>query len=219
MPRSCAPSRARNSCWGRKSRPLRSVLRTIAMSTIAARSIAGPRRCIWRCSRPTLGRAMKSLPFDDVRRDHRRDAVQRRQAGLRRRRSGHLDDGSGPDRGRDHAANEGDPACPSARADGRHGSDHGDRPPTRARRHRGRGAGSRRRIQGTARRVDRRFRLLQLLSRQEPRSAMAKAARLSPISRTSRDEFRCFAIGDRKPNTITSSPATITAWTAFRARC
>ncbi len=26
---------------------------------------------------------------------------------------GHLDDESGPDRSRDHAANEGDPACPS----------------------------------------------------------------------------------------------------------
>ena len=96
--------------------------------------------------------------------------LQRRKAGLRRRRSRHLDDESGLDRGCDHAANQGDPAGPSARPDGRHGSDHGDRPPPRARRHRGRGAGAWRRIQGPSRRIDRRSRLLQLLSRQEPRS-------------------------------------------------
>ena len=47
----------------------------------------------------------------------------------------------------------------------------------------------------------------------------ARAGRWLPTTQTSHDEFRCSVIGGRNPNTITLSPATISAWTAFRAPC
>ena len=57
------------------------------------------------------------------------------------------------DRGRDHAAHQGDPAGAPLRPAGRHGSDPGDRAAAQPDRHRGRGPGARRRVQGPARRA------------------------------------------------------------------
>ena len=122
------------------------------------------------------------------------------------------------DRGCDHAANEGDLAGPSAWPDGGHGSDYGDRPPPWSRRHRGRSAGARRRIQGPARRLDRRSRLLQLLSRQESRCLWRGRSGRDQRARPRTNGFHCCGIGGRKPNTIMSLPVTIIAWTASRAR-
>ena len=60
MPRLRGSSTAPNLFWGRTSPPLRIALQPIATLITAARSIAGPRRCILRCSRPDIG------PGDEV---------------------------------------------------------------------------------------------------------------------------------------------------------
>ena len=79
-----------------------------------------------------------------VRRDRERDPLHRRDAGLRRHRARHVPHRREEDRGRDHAADQGDLPGPPLRARGRHGHDPGDRRPPRAGRRRGRLPGPRR---------------------------------------------------------------------------
>ena len=104
-----------------------------------------------------------------VRRHRRGHRVQRRDARVRGRRARLLDDGSGADRARHHAEDQGHHPGPPVWPARRHGSDPRDRAAAQPEGDRGRLPVARLGIQGPALRLDGRSRLLQLLSGQEPR--------------------------------------------------
>ena len=170
---------------GRRSRGVRARVR----SAIAAPSTRWPStparaRCIWRCSPPASARATKSSPCRSPSSRPSRPSASRRPAGIRRHRSASRHHGPGAARGRDHATDQGDHAGASATASmadmgailaiaDRHG----------LRGHRGCRPGAWRRASWAPRRRHRRYRLLQLLSRQEPGGLRRRRAWSSPTTR------------------------------------
>ncbi len=89
--------------------------------------------------------------------------------------------------------------------------------PPRARRHRGRGAGARRRVQGAARRQPRRPRLLQLLPRQEPGRLRRGRHGRHQQRRVRPHDPHAARLGPGAASITTSCAATTTGWTASRA--
>ena len=111
----------------------------------------GPTPCCCRCMALEIG------PGDEV--DHhpvhvlrhrRRDLADRGQARLRRHRARHVQHRPRPDRGGDHAADQGDHPGPPLRPDRRHGPDPRDRREARPGGPRRRRPGHRRRLPGHA---------------------------------------------------------------------
>ena len=108
---------------------------------------------------------------EHVHRDRARDPGGRRHAGVRRHGCGDLRHRRGRDRRGGHLADQGDRAGASLRPAGRHRCGPRGRAAAPPARHRGRGAGARRALQGPARRQLRRRRRVQLLPVEESRRA------------------------------------------------